>query len=231
MNNVGGQLFATVNNTPVTSGASFIEGTEIFFTAQLAEGYNVKTWNVDGEDVSAFVDVTYMLTQNANVTIEFTKKKYTLTYDIVDNNGSVTGVTSQDVLYGDSGTPVLAVANPGFHFVQWCDGVTDNPRTDANVTNNLIVNPEFAVSSDIQTTASSTVEVYPNPFVNELHINNAADIVKYSLINSAGQIELLGVNNGADAIVIPVQGVQSGMVVLMIQTTDGKQTYHKLMKK
>lgn len=230
VNNVGGQLFATVNNTPVTSGASLIEGTEILFTAQLAAGYNVKIWNVDGEDVSAFVDVTYMLTQNAEVTIEFVKKNFILTYS-PGVNGSISGVTSQDVLYGGSGTPVLAVADAGFRFVQWCDGVTDNPRTDANVTNNLIVNPEFAVSTDIHTSASSTVEVYPNPFMNELHINNATDIVKYSMMNAAGQVELQGVNNGADAIVIPVQGVQSGMVVLMIQTNDGKQSYHKLMKK
>jgi hypothetical protein len=230
VNSEGGQLFASVNGSPIASGASLIEGTQIDFTAQPDAGYEIKTWNDNGQAVSAFTTYPVVINKNEDVTIEFNKKTFILTY-VAGENGSITGETTQLVLYGGSGTQVLAVPDQGYRFVKWCDGVTDNPRTDANVTNNLILDCEFALSTDVENNASMQVEVYPNPFVDQLNVNNATDIVKYSLLNAAGQVELQGVNNGSTVIVIPVQTIKSGMIVLMLQTTDGKQTYHKLMKK
>jgi hypothetical protein len=230
VNSEGGQLFASVNGSPIASGASLIDGTQIDFSAQPDAGYEIKAWNDNGQAVSAFATYPVVLTKNEDITIEFNKKTFILTY-VAGENGSITGETTQLVLYGGSGTQVLAVPDQGYRFVKWCDGVTDNPRTDANVTNNLILDCEFALSTDVQPKASMQVEVYPNPFVDQLNVNNATDIVKYSLLNAAGQVELQGANNGSNVIVIPVQTIKSGMIVLMLQTTDGKQTYHKLMKK
>src|SRR5690606_11755697 len=45
--------------------------------------------------------------------------------------------------HGASGTPVTAVPDGGYSFVQWSDGSTANPRTDANVTADLSVAAEF----------------------------------------------------------------------------------------
>jgi hypothetical protein len=46
--------------------------------------------------------------------------------------------------YGADGTPVQAVPAIGYHFVDWSDGSTANPRTDANVTADLNVTATFA---------------------------------------------------------------------------------------
>ena len=70
---------------------------------------------------------------------------YTLTYS-AGVNGSISGSTPQTVSTGTNGTAVTAVADPGYHFVQWSDLSTANPRTDSNVTANISVTAQFAVS-------------------------------------------------------------------------------------
>src|SRR5690606_12449663 len=58
---------------------------------------------------------------------------YTLSYS-AGSGGSISGTTPQTVAHGASGTPVTAVPDGGHGFVQWSDGSTANPRTDAHVT-------------------------------------------------------------------------------------------------
>jgi hypothetical protein len=57
---------------------------------------------------------------------------FTLNYS-AGSGGTLSGDTSQTVNYGADGTPVTAVPDPGFHFIDWSDGSLDNPRTDTNV--------------------------------------------------------------------------------------------------
>ena len=72
--------------------------------------------------------------------------KFTLTYT-TDGNGTISGTTPQTVSYGASGTAVTAVPNAGYHFVQWSDASTANPRTDTNVTANITVTAQFAINT------------------------------------------------------------------------------------
>ena len=46
--------------------------------------------------------------------------------------------------YDTSGTPCQVSANAGYHFVNWSDGKTANPRTDTGVKANLNVTANFA---------------------------------------------------------------------------------------
>ncbi len=46
--------------------------------------------------------------------------------------------------HGGDAAAVTAIPDAGYHFVQWSDGSTDNPRTDTNVTANLSVTASFA---------------------------------------------------------------------------------------
>jgi glucose/arabinose dehydrogenase len=61
-------------------------------------------------------------------------------------HGSLVGTPVQTVDHGSSGTPVSAVPAPGYHFVQWSDGVTANPRTDSSVTSDLSVSARFTIN-------------------------------------------------------------------------------------
>ena len=70
----------------------------------------------------------------------------TLTYN-AGAGGSISGITPQTVDYGTSGTAVEAVPSIGYHFVQWSDASTANPRTDTNVTTDVTVTATFAINT------------------------------------------------------------------------------------
>jgi len=72
----------------------------------------------------------------------------TLTYT-AGTNGSISGTSPQTVNYGASGAMVTAVADTDYHFVNWSDGSTANPRTDVNVTSNISVTANFAITLNL----------------------------------------------------------------------------------
>jgi len=70
---------------------------------------------------------------------------YTLTYE-AGSGGSIRGTQAQTVACGHDGTEVTAVPASCFHFVDWSDRTTDNPRTDRNVTADVAVTANFAAN-------------------------------------------------------------------------------------
>ena len=59
--------------------------------------------------------------------------------------------TPQTVTCGASGPTVTAVPNACYHFVNWSDGSTQNPRTDLNVIANITVTANFAINTSTLT--------------------------------------------------------------------------------
>ena len=108
-------------------------------TAVPATGYHFTSWS-DGVLTASRTDTN--VTANISVTANFAINTYTLTYT-AGTNGSITGTSPQTVNYGASGTPVTAVANTGYQFVNWSDGSTANPRTNTNVIANISVTATF----------------------------------------------------------------------------------------
>ena len=104
----------------VAHGAS---GTEV--TAVPNTGYHFVSWS-DGVLTAARTDAN--VTSDITVTATFAITSYTLTYT-AGANGSVTGELSQTVNHAASGTAVTAVPDAGYHFVDWSDASTVNPRT------------------------------------------------------------------------------------------------------
>ncbi|MCH8502437.1 MAG: InlB B-repeat-containing protein [Aliidiomarina sp.] len=70
---------------------------------------------------------------------------YTLTY-VAGTGGSIDGDAAQTVIEGDSGTAVTAVADTGYSFVDWSDGVTSATRQDTDVFSDLSVTANFALN-------------------------------------------------------------------------------------
>lgn len=77
---------------------------------------------------------------------------YTLEY-IAGENGTISGITTQNVREGSAGTTVTAVPNSGFAFKGWSDGVTDASRTDKNINSDMSVTALFDVGTPIASTA------------------------------------------------------------------------------
>ena len=107
-------------------------------------------WNdlpCSGDDLGGYVaefgapgNLPSVAAKNISLT---TTLSYSLSYT-AGTHGSLTGMTSQTVLSGGSGTAVTAVPAAGYSFVNWSDSSTANPRTDASVSGNVSVTANFA---------------------------------------------------------------------------------------
>ena len=109
----------------------------ITISATANYGYHFSHWNVYNYDNPRQVQVTKDMTYTAT----FDKNTYAISLSC-NEGGRVEGVTSAEYL--DTVT-ISATPNIGYHFVQWSDGVTDNPRT-LELTQDTILIAEFAQS-------------------------------------------------------------------------------------
>ncbi len=84
--------------------------------------------------------------------------KLTLTY-ATDGNGTLTGLTSQVIIPTGDGSVITAVANTGYHFTAWSDGLLTASRTDINVTADTSVTASFALNINPVTVTANTASV------------------------------------------------------------------------
>ena len=110
-------------------------------TASAAPGYLFNGWS-DGTQNATRTD--RKVTGDIAVTARFVPARPTLNYSAGDH-GSIDGAVHQQVDHGGSGSPVTAVADPGYHFTAWSDGVQSATRTESNVTENFAVTARFAI--------------------------------------------------------------------------------------
>ena len=132
----------------------------ITISATANYGYHFVRWNDGNSENPRQVKVTKDMTYTAT----FDKNIYNIS--LRSNNGTIESVTH--AAYLDNVT-MMANANYGYHFAQWSDGVTDNPRTFV-ITQDTTFTTEFApnkytimtVSSDTQrgTTQGDTTVNY-----------------------------------------------------------------------
>jgi len=130
-----------------------------------------------------FQATTVFLVDNIIVTPDYTLPLYTLTYS-AGPNGLISGPTPQTIGQGCDGSPVTAVANTGYHFTNWSDGVLTASRTDTNVTTNVTVTAYFAVNPQLGLT------VLPNTWaVGPLPLSAIVESTTFSATNTGNVAE------------------------------------------
>jgi hypothetical protein len=82
---------------------------------------------------------------DGQVKITYTLCTYSVAYS-AGSHGSLSGNTSQTVSCGGNGTAVTAIPDSCYHFTQWNDASTQNPRQDDNVSGNISVTASFALT-------------------------------------------------------------------------------------
>lgn len=144
-------IVATSNSTTmgsVSGGGQYTYLHEMSMTATPAYGYHFVQWNDGVIDNPRTITVT----RDSAFTAQFAANSYTLTVAPNDATmGSAYGAGSYN--YNTTAT-LTAVANYGYHFTQWSDAVTDNPRT-VTVLNNATYIAQFEINSYTITVQSS----------------------------------------------------------------------------
>ncbi|MCH5350812.1 MAG: InlB B-repeat-containing protein [Clostridiales bacterium] len=104
------------------------------------KGYKLKKWS-DGVTTEQRQDKN--VKSDKNVTAEFVPLGYfVLTYN-ASEGGHIVGLTEQEVKERTDGEVVIAVADEGYKFKKWSDGVTTEQRKDKNVKSDKNVTAEF----------------------------------------------------------------------------------------
>lgn len=105
-------------------------------------GYHFTEWS-DGRTDNPRIDTNVMA--DSTIIANFEINSYTLTY-ISSSNGWLNGDTIQEIDYGFDGTVVEAIPETGYHFTEWNDGRTDNPRVDSNIMADSTITANFEIN-------------------------------------------------------------------------------------
>jgi hypothetical protein len=109
-----------------THSGSVEENTQVTVTATPATGHHFVQWQYGAGQTTMANPYTFTLTGDITLNALFAADTYTLTATTNNNTmGSVSG--GGEYTYGATAT-LTATPNSGYHFVQWQDGNTDNPR-------------------------------------------------------------------------------------------------------
>ena len=131
----------------VTGGGQYAFGDVAHLVATSNSGYQFLRWSDNNADsvrdmvVVADVSLTAYFVSDTQVV-----NRYTVTLNVNDPTMGHLTTTGGQYNEGDSFT-VEAIANNGYHFVNWSDNVTDNPRT-ITVTSDLTLTANFVQYAD-----------------------------------------------------------------------------------
>ena len=133
-----------------------IGGSTTAVTAIANAGYEFAGWS-DGKteavrsDSNVYEAVSYqaMFRKSEKVTVTYT----------AGAGGRIAGTAVQTIAKGGTTTEVTAVADAGYTFSKWSDGVTTAKRTDANVTESKTVTAEFTKNQATETPEASGVKL------------------------------------------------------------------------
>ena len=125
---------------------------------------------------------------------------YTISY-LSGNHGALTGSSTQIVIEGRNTVPITAIANLGYHFVDWSDGILTATRNENNVREDKTLTANFSIDIlDIKNNSSSAPVNLPPAMGNgnldvSIPINTVYDI---SSINNHGTNVLAYINSQAN---------------------------------
>ena len=127
----------------VTGSGSYTYGTSATVEATPAEDYHFLRWS----DGSTDNPHTFTMTQSTTMTAYFEMDEITYyTVTVVPNNNVMGTVSGSGSVREGRTTQISATANTGYHFTQWNDGNTDNPRT-VTVTGDVTYTAYFAADT------------------------------------------------------------------------------------
>ena len=212
----------------VTSQSVIYGGTGTEVEAVADEGYRFVKWDDENTEAKRTeTNVTESKTYKA--IFEAKPTTYTLTY-VAGEGGTISGEATQTVAAGGTGTEVEAVANTGYKFKKWDDGLTTAKRTDANVSADKTYTAEFEKITPVEDAALASVQVAPNPFSTLLRISSdELQNATYKLLNASGVVVRSG-NFESHEVTIETSDLASGLYLLHITTENGATKVVRVVK-
>ncbi len=167
----------SVNNPTmgtVSGGGTYTQGATATISATANSGYHFEHWG-DGNTQNPR---SLTVTSDISLTAYFEANPVTQYTITVNSNNATMGSASGGGTFNEgTTTTITATANSGYHFTQWQDGNTSNPRT-ITVTGNATYTAYFDGSNridDVETTDNLKAYTRGNTIVIDFSGQQAAD--------------------------------------------------------
>ena len=96
--------------------------------------------------------------------------------------------------------------------------------------NNKVVNVTFKQYTSTNPTTAENVIIYPNPFDQQVTIQNAENIVRIRLTNLIGQKLAEEEYNGSISVTLETGSLPKGIYLIVIQFNSGYSLVKKIVK-
>ncbi|WP_246120376.1 InlB B-repeat-containing protein [Cohnella terricola] len=124
------------------------------------EGHTFKGWFSNVGLTDAINLSTTPIVKDTTVYAKWEINQYILNYG-AGSNGTLTGITYQNVTYGGNGTAVTAVPDLGYAFDKWSDGKTEATRSEVSVSKNVAVTASFVKLHDVSFVVNGGTSIPP----------------------------------------------------------------------
>ncbi len=95
---------------------------------------------------------------------------------------------------------------------------------------NIIIAVSGSTPTNIEEEKVPDLNVYPNPFSNNIYIDNANSISRVTLVNMVGQV-ISDINtNGEQSLTIPTARLTKGVYLIIVQKANGEREVRRLVK-
>lgn len=221
-----GIVNAFVNGNSIQTGFVADIGSDVLFEAIPSIGYEVESWEVNGNIIPDFADDEYLLadlSEIINLETNFALANYEVSVNIVDEVGGriIISPESETFQYGESVT-LTAVPDEGYVFQNWTDemGVvlsTYDTYSFSMPANNLVFGAKFELLSLVEDyDIHSEVKIYPNPAKNQLTVESAFEIHSYELYDESGRLIMKANDLSDHNAVINLEMASSGFYFIRV---------------
>ncbi len=160
----------SVNNSAmgtVSGGGIYTQGATATITATANSGYRFDHWS-DGNTQNPR---TITVTQDVTLTAYFVQDEVqTYTVTLNTNNTSMGSVSGGGTYNAGTTITITATANSGYHFDNWSDGNTQNPR-NITVNSDITITAFFAANAGIDDIDDAGINVYTKDY--QIYIDEA----------------------------------------------------------
>ena len=203
----------------VTGAGVYLFGDTAMVTAVANEGFVFSHWE---ETADTLPTLEVVVLSDIVLTARFDTVFHTLT--VVSNNPDWGSVSGGGVYAYGSEVEISAVANEGYRFVQWSDGVTENVRVIVLV-EDLELTAEFEEGVGIEDVDCDGVTVYPNPTCGVLYIDGE-DVVSVDVYD-IGSRRVVSAENVKS---VDLSALPAGMYYIRVVHSHGV-SINKVVKK
>lgn len=235
-----GMLSVQAHGRDVLTGARVPEGTELTITATPKAGYTLKMLSVNGTDKMAdVVDGVLRLALSEDVVLAAAfvpaPKQFAVHYE-APAHGTLTvqagGTTVANGDKVDQGTEltITAKADAGYRLSRLTVDGKDRTADAVNGTLKITVEAEVSIAAQFAEIDASTavgegtlagIVVYPNPFVEIVHLEQLSGVERIRVLDAAGVVLRTIMANGATKLELQLGDLPEGSYVLVVESAAG----------